>query len=268
MADPPGLAAGARPVQALPPRQLAVPWLAVAALAAVAWAVTIILARRMGNGPGTMGLALLPFLGLWLVMMAAMMLPSVAPVAVLWTRLITGASAGFGRTVRISLFLSGYLLVWAAAGVAAFMALVGAGRLLTAAPTAAKWLGVAIFIAAGIYQFTPWKDWCLRRCRSPVGALMYYVGFRGRSRDLRVGLHHGATCGGCCWGLMIVLIAVGVMNVAVMAALAVVIFTEKLWRYGKPFARAVGVVLVAVGVLAIWFPWLLPGLHVSGMSAM
>ena len=135
-------------------------------------------------------------------------------------------------------------------------------------PAAAKWLGVAIFAAAGIYQFTPWKDWCLRRCRSPVGALMYYLGFTGRSRDLRVGVHHGVTCAGCCWGLMIVLIAVGVMNVAVMAALAAVILAEKLWRYGKPFAQAVGVVLVAVGVLAIWFPWLLPGLHASVMPPM
>ena len=86
--------AAARPVQALPPRQLAVPWLAVGALAAVAWVVTVVLARAMGNGPGTMGLALLPFLGLWVVMMAAMMLPSAAPVAVLWARLISGASAG------------------------------------------------------------------------------------------------------------------------------------------------------------------------------
>ena len=146
--------------------------------------------------------------------------------------------------------------------------LAGSGRLLTASPTAAKWLGVAIFTAAGVYQLTAWKDWCLRRCRSPIGALMYYLGFKGRSRDLRVGLHHGTTCAGCCWGLMIVLIAVGVMNVSVMAALAVVIFTEKLWRYGKPFGQAVGVALVAFGVLAIWFPWLLPGLHVSGMPAM
>jgi predicted metal-binding membrane protein len=127
---------------------------------------------------------------------------------------------------------------------------------------------VAIFTAAGSYQFTPWKDGCLRRCRTPIGALMHYLGFTGRSRDLRVGLHHGATCAGCCWGLMMVLIAVGVMNIAVMAALATVIFTEKLWRHGKAFAQAVGVVLVAVGVLAIWFPWLLPGLHVSSMPAM
>ena len=268
MADHAGPTAATRPVQALPPRQLAVPWIAVAALAGVAWVVTILLARSMGNGPGTMGLALLPFLGLWLVMMSAMMLPSVAPVAVLWTRLISGASAGFGRVTRMSMFLGGYLLVWAAFGAVAFAALAGADRLLTASPTAAKWLGVAIFITAGIYQLTPWKDWCLRHCRSPIGALMYYLGFKGPSRDARVGLHHGATCAGCCWGLMILLVAVGVMNVAVMAALAMVIFVEKLWRYGKPFAQAVGVVLVAIGVLAIWFPWLLPGLHASGMPPM
>jgi predicted metal-binding membrane protein len=268
MADLSGPASGARPVQVLPPRQLAVPWIAVAMLAAVAWVVTIVLARDMGNGPGTMGLALLPFLGLWVVMMAAMMLPSVAPVAVLWTRLISGASAGVGRVARMCLFLSGYLLIWALIGAVAFATLTGTGRLLTASPTAAKWVGVAIFIAAGIYQLTSWKDWCLRRCRSPIGALMYYVGFKGRGRDVRVGLHHGATCAGCCWGLMIVLVAVGVMNVVVMAGLAAVIFAEKLWRHGKPFGQAVGVVLVAIGVLAIWFPWLLPGLHAAGMPAM
>jgi predicted metal-binding membrane protein len=268
VADHAAPAAGTRPVQALPPRQLAVPWLAVAALAAVAWAITIALAQAMGNEPGTMGLALLPFLGLWVVMMAAMMLPSVAPVAVLWTRLISGAATGFERVIRMIMFLGGYLLVWAVVGAVAFASLTGTGRLLTASPTAAKWLGVAIFIGAGIYQLTPWKDWCLRRCRSPIGALMHYLGFKGRSRDLRVGLHHGATCAGCCWGLMIVLVAVGVMNLAVMAALAAVIFAEKLWRYGKPFAQAVGVALMAIGVLALWFPWLLPGLHASGMPSM
>jgi predicted metal-binding membrane protein len=252
----------------LTPRQLAVPWIAVAALAAVAWAVTIVLARHMGNGPGTMGLSLLPFLGLWEVMMAAMMLPSVAPVAVLWTRSISGSATGLRRATRTTMFLGGYLLVWAAIGAVAFGALTGTGRLLTASAGAAKWLGVAIFIAAGTYQLTPWKDWCLRRCRSPIGALMHYLGLRGRGRDLRVGLHHGATCAGCCWGLMIVLVAVGVMNLAAMAALALVVFTEKLWRYGKPFASGAGVVLMAAGVLAIWFPQLLPGLHASGMPAM
>jgi predicted metal-binding membrane protein len=136
MADHAGPAAGTRPVQALPPRQLTLPWLAVAALAAVAWAVTIALARHMGNGPGTMGLALLPFLGLWVVMMAAMMLPSVAPVAVLWTRLISGASAGLGRVARMSAFLAGYLLVWAAFGAVAFAALAGTGSASITGPPA------------------------------------------------------------------------------------------------------------------------------------
>jgi predicted metal-binding membrane protein len=260
--------AGPVAVMRLAPRQLARPWILFVALAAVGWAVIVALAGSMGNGPGTMGLALLPFLGLWILMMAAMMLPSVAPVAVLWARSISGISAGLGRVVRMILFVSGYLLAWAACGAVAYAALAGSGRLLAVSPAAAKWLGAGIFIVAGSYQFTPFKDWCLRRCRSPIGALMHYIGFKGRSRDLRVGLHHGATCVGCCWGLMIVLIAVGVMNVAVMAALAVVIFAEKLWRHGKPFGQAVGVVLAAIGVLGIWFPWLLPGLHASGTSMM
>lgn len=268
MTDRAGPAAVRRPVQALPPRQLALPWAAVAALAAAGWAVTVAQARSMGNGPGTMGLALLPFLGLWILMMAAMMLPSVTPVAVLWTRTICGTSTGPGRAARMSMFLGGYVLVWAACGAVAFAALTGTGRLLTASPTAAKWLGVSIFVTAGLYQLTPWKDWCLRRCRSPIGALLYYAGFKGRGRDLRVGVHHGVTCVGCCWGLMIVLIAVGVMNLAAMAALAVVIFAEKLWRHGKPFGQAAGLALVAIGVLAIWFPSLLPGLHAAIMPTM
>lgn len=129
-------------------------------------------------------------------------------------------------------------------------------------------LGVAIFAAAGIYQLTPWKEWCLGLCRSPIGALVHYIGFNGRSRDLRIRIHHGATCVGCCWALMIVLIAVGVMNVPAMAALGVTIFTEKLWRHGKPFGQAIGILLLAAGFLAIWFSWLLPGLHASGMPRM
>jgi len=268
MAHQAGSAAATRPAQSLPRRQLIRPWIALAALAAAAWVVTIALAQSMGNGPGTMGLAWLPFLGVWAVMMAAMMFPSVAPVAVLWTRLITGVSARRARAARMSLFIGGYLLAWAACGAVAFSALVGTGRLLDSSPTAAKWLGVSIFAAAGIYQLTPWKDWCLSRCRAPGGALMYYTGFQGRSRDVRVGLHHGATCVGCCWGLMVLLIAVGVMNVPAMAALAAVIFVEKIWRYGKPFGRAVGLALLATGALAIWFPWLLPGLHTAGLPMM
>jgi len=237
-------------------------------LAAAAWVFTVPRAETMGNEPGTMGLTVLSFLGLWVLMMAAMMLPSVAPVAVLWARLMGDVPAMPLRVARMGQFLCGYLLAWAACGAVAFAALAGTSRLVATSPTAAKWLGVTIFLASGVYQLTPWKDWCLRHCRSPVGALLYYVGFKGRSRDIRVGLHHGVTCVGCCWGLMILLIAVGVMNVPAMAALAVAIFAEKLWRHGKPFGQAVGILLVATGFLAIWFPWLLPGLHAAPMHAM
>jgi predicted metal-binding membrane protein len=235
-------------------------------LAAAGWAITVIQARRMGNGPGTMGLMLLPFLGLWIAMMAAMMLPSVAPVVVLWARLIGSVTARPVRAARMSLFLGGYLLAWAAFGVVAFVLLRGADQVLMASPTAAKWLGVTIFVSAGVYQVTPWKDWCLRHCRSPIGTLVHYIHFTGRIRDLRVGIHHGVTCVGCCWGLMIVLVAVGVMNLPAMAALGVIIFTEKLWRHGKSFSWVIGSLLLAAGILVIWFPWLLPGLHATGMA--
>jgi predicted metal-binding membrane protein len=221
----------------------------------------------MGVGPGTMGLSLLAFLALWVVMMAAMMFPSVAPMAVIWIRSVSARTTGLQRAGGITLFLSGYLVAWAAYGLLAFVALVATGRFVETSPTAAKWVGVAIFAAAGIYQLTPLKEVCLRHCRSPIGSMFHYANFRGPARDLRVGLHHGAYCVACCWGLMIVLVVVGTMNIAVMAALAAVIFIEKVWRYGRQFAVVVGVALLVAAILAIWVPWLLPGLHMKSMSA-
>src|SRR2546430_10593288 len=109
----------------------------------------------MGNGPGTMALALLPFLGLWLVMMSAMMLPSVAPVAVLWTRLISGASAGFGRVTRMSMFLGGYLLVWAAFGAVALPAPARAHPPLTPPPAAAQGPRRTHFLHPRVYDPPP-----------------------------------------------------------------------------------------------------------------
>ena len=102
---------------------------------------------------------------------------------------------------------------------------------------------------------------CLRHCRSPIGSLFHYASFKGPARDLRVGMHHGLYCIGCCWGLMIILVAVGTMNIAVMAALAAVILIEKIWKYGRPFATVVGVTLIVLAVLALFVPRLLPGLQ-------
>jgi predicted metal-binding membrane protein len=257
----------ARPVPAsLPLRQLVPAWVALVALAALAWVVTVRQADGMGVGPGTMGLALPLFLLLWVVMMAAMMFPSVAPIAILWTRVIRGRSQGAVLLGRMTSFLGGYLIAWVGFGLLAFVALLGTQRLVEVSPEGAKWLGVGIFAVAGIYQLTPLKDACLRHCRSPMMALLHYGNFKGRTRDLRVGVHHGLYCVGCCWGLMLVLVAVGVMNIAAMAVLAAVIFLEKLWSHGAGLSRWIGFAFLAIAVLAPFFPSLLPGLRGAMMT--
>jgi predicted metal-binding membrane protein len=243
-------------------------WIALCLLAALAWAVTVVQANGMSVGPGTMGLALPAFIALWVVMMAAMMFPSVAPMVIVWIRSVSARSTAWQRIEGVAEFLAGYLIAWAAFGLLAYVALLGAGRLVDVSPAAAKWAGAAIFAVAGIYQLTPLKETCLRHCRSPVGSLFHYASFRGPARDLRVGLHHGFYCVACCWGLMIVLIAVGAMNIAVMAALAGVILIEKVWKYGPRFAMVVGGALLLVAVLAPWHPSLLPGLHMPAPSSM
>jgi predicted metal-binding membrane protein len=215
----------------------------------------------MGVGPGTMGLSLVAFLALWVVMMTAMMFPSVAPMVVVWIRSISARPTRTARVSGVAEFLSGYMVSWAAFGLLAYLALLAADRVVGGSPTTAKWVGAGIFLLAGVYQLTPLKGACLRHCRSPIGSLFHYASFKGPARDLRVGMHHGLYCVGCCWGLMIVLVAVGAMNIAVMAALAAVILIEKIWRYGRPFARAVGITLLVLAVSALFMPRLLPGLH-------
>ncbi|MGW1747045.1 DUF2182 domain-containing protein [Streptomyces sp. NPDC002092] len=247
----------------LPARELAVAWLLVVLIAVPAWALTIGQARDMGVEPGTMGMALPLFLLLWVTMMAAMMLPSMAPVAITWVRGIGRQSSGWTRTVRTVEFVGGYLLVWTVFGLLAYGALALTGALVDDRPTAGRWIGATAFLLAGLYQLGPLKHVCLRHCRDPLSHLVHYAGFRRPARDLRVGVHHGTYCVGCCAGLMVVLIPLGVMNVAAMAALAVVIFVEKLWSRGPLLARAMGVAFLVLAVLAPFQDWLLPGLQGS-----
>ncbi|WP_406165911.1 DUF2182 domain-containing protein [Streptomyces sp. NBC_00996] len=136
----------------------------------------------------------------------------------------------------------------------------------TATPEAGRWIGAGAFLLAGLHQFSPLKNICLRHCRSPAGQLVCHGGYRPGARDLRVGVHHGLYCVGCCWGLMIVLIPLGTMNIAAMAALTVVIFMEKLWRLGPAFSTAVGVAFLVLAARAPFQSWLLPGLQPSGPS--
>ena len=228
-------------------------------VAAGAWAATVALARGMA----AMGLGLAAFAPIWTLMMAAMMLPPVSPVASLYARTIQGS-----RAIRIAGLVAGYLAVWAAAGVPAYGLAWLAGWLTGKHPSAAHVMAVAVFAVCGIYQLSPLKDRCLAHCRSPLGLLLHYGSYRGRSRDLRVGAHHGGYCLGCCWGLMVILIAVGVMNVAAMVGLAALVLIEKAWRWGPAAGRLAGAAALALAVATIWLPWLAPGLHAAPQMMM
>lgn len=242
-------------------------WAALLVAATIAWVLTVGQARRMGVGPGTLGLALPAFLAMWVPMMAAMMFPALAPVAILWGRSISRTATGAGRVLRQGSFVAGYLVVWTAYGLVAFGVLLGAERLAGHSPGLARLIGAGAYLAAGLYQLTPLKRFCLRNCRSPLGQFLRYGSLRGRGVDLRVGLLHGAYCVGCCWALMLVLVAVGVMNLAAMVALAAVIFLEKVWRYGTAVAWVISAVFVVLAVLALFYPALLPGLTMTGPAS-
>ncbi len=234
----------------------------IVAGAGIAWLAVIHVADGMVSAPGTMGYDLAGFLVFWTVMMAAMMLPGVAPVGGLYARAIRMQAARAGtRAARVAGLVAGYLLAWGAFGVAAFAIADVAGRLAARDPGAARWAGAAALVAAGIYQFTPAKNRCLSHCRSPLGVLLHVGSYRGRLRDVRAGLYHGAYCVGCCWGLMVALIVLGVMDLRWMAALAAVVVLERTWRYGWATAYAVGIGLIVLGLLAPWHPGLIPGLH-------
>lgn len=225
-------------------------------VAALSWAFTIEQAKAMGGAmPGTMGLGLAAFLLMWTPMMAAMMLPAVAPLASIYSRTVQTH-----RPVRLIAFGLGYMTVWAAAGVPAFALAWTAGRLADGRPGLATAGAAVAYAGCGIYQLTPWKDRCLLHCRSPLALLLHYGSYRGRLRDFAAGAHHGAYCAGCCWALFVVLVAVGVMNLAAMAVLTVVVLLEKLWTRGVGFSRVVGLVALALAVAVIWVPELAPGL--------
>jgi predicted metal-binding membrane protein len=233
-------------------------WIAFLTIAAIAWAITVMQARSMAM-PAMMPLPL--FLAFWLVMMIAMMFPSVAPTAMLWGNAIARTSSGAQRVMRIGEFIAGYLLAWAAFGIAAYWVLRQLTSFLGRAPQDAPWIGCAVFLFAAAYQVTPIKRACLLHCRSPFAALAHYAGFPKTGRDVLVGLHHGAYCVGCCWGLMALLAAAGVMNVPAMAGIAALIYLEKRWRRGEVLAKALCAGFLALALLAALHPELFAGLR-------
>jgi predicted metal-binding membrane protein len=235
------------------------------ALAAAGWWSTVERMDGMDAGPWT-GLGPLGwFLGVWIVMMAAMMLPSAIPTVTLY--------AGLARD-RTSLaplfFVAGYLAVWAAAGLAAFALASAGGRVaggVLAWERAGRWTAGATLLLAAAYQLSPLKDACLARCRVP---LVFLLGSwrPGRGGGLRMGLTHGAWCAGCCWALMAALFALGVMSIAWTALVAALVALEKVLPWRRVAAWGAGALLAALGVLLLAAPTLLPGLTLPGAGSM
>jgi predicted metal-binding membrane protein len=223
--------------------------------AAAAWVGVVVVARHMGPMPGTMGLGIGTFIAVWALMMAAMMLPSVTPFASLYSRTFTNH-----RARRLGVLALGYLLVWTLAAIPAFVLAWVADRTLAGHPAAATALAVLIFAACGLYQLTPVKDRCLARCRSPLGFLLQFGSYRGRFRELRVGLYHGAFCLACCWGLMALLVAFGLMNFAAMIVLATIVLAEKAGPWGRALSRLIGIAALLLAAVVIFEPHLAPGL--------
>ena len=192
------------------------------------------------------------FLGMWVTMMVAMMFPSVAPMVVIYSRFSAIRNQSKGAT---AVFVGGYLLAWTVVGLLAFGVYLGSSVLMgTLSPRESAVVGGGALLLAGAYQLTRYKTVCLRHCRTPLDFMLHWRG--GRRGGLQMGLHHGLFCLGCCWGLMLVLLTLGVMNLVWMALVAAVIFIEKVLPFGWATAKVVGIVLLGVGIsLAVmWIP--------------
>ena len=219
----------------------------------------------MDDGPwtdlGTFGW----FAGVWVVMMAAMMFPSVAPTVALYSRMTKARSPALPL-----LFCAGYLLAWTSVGVLAFALATGVGRVSgdpLAWESAGRWVAGVTLIGAAVYELTPLKDVCLGKCRSPLGFLL--GSWRnGRTGALQMGARHGAWCIGCCWALMASLFALGVMSVVWMAVVAGLIAFEKLIPFRRTGTYATAAILLVLGVLVLAAPDLIPALTLPGNGSM
>ena len=223
--------------------------------AAAAWLITIRQAGAMGMG----GIAMMNgglFLITWIVMMVAMMFPSTAPMTLAFASVTRSRGEGYAPT---AVFVLGYIAVWAVSGLVPLALAQAINQIWMTPPSWLPRAGGAVIVFAGIYQFTPLKDTCLRACRSPMGFVMTHNFGAGAPAALRAGASHGLYCLGCCWALMAVLAVIGLMNVAWMAVIAAVFFVEKNARRGELLPRAVGAVCIVAGLAVVVWPSLLAG---------
>ena len=233
------------------------------AFAAVAWWSTADRMAGMDAGPGTDLGALGWFLGVWVVMMAAMMFPSLAPTVALYARMTR--RRGLDRPL---LFAGGYLLVWGIAGLVAYGSVrLGSGLFGgdLAWHSGGRWFAAGVLAVAALYEITPLKDVCLAKCRSPLGFLLG-TWRDGRFGALEMGSRHAGWCLGCCWALMAALFALGVMSLTWMAFVAALISLEKTIPWGRAVTWGTAAVLLTLAIAVVAAPHDVPGLVVPSGS--
>jgi predicted metal-binding membrane protein len=234
-------------------------------VAGIGWWWTVDQMRGMDNGPWSALGTLAWFLGVWVVMMAAMMFPSVSPTVALYARMTSAEPGG-----RPLLFAVGYLVTWAAAGAVAFALAFAGGRAGGDALSwdrAGRWVAGATLLIAAVYELTPLKDACLGKCRSPLGLLL--GSWRdGRSGALRMGAKNGAWCVGCCWALMASFFALGIMSIVWMAVIAGLIAIEKTLPWRRVATYGTTTVLLVLGLLLLAAPAAVPGLTIPVSGSM
>ena len=263
-----------RMLLASPTAQRNIVLLLLLAAAVACWAVLLAQAGHAGPGMAmaspTMGLPAPAFLALWIVMMVAMLFPTAAPMILTFHRIQASKRRHGEAFVSTWLFVGGYMIVWAMAGIVAYLGALAAEEIAARAAlsaAAASRIGGAFLIAAGLYQLTPLKHVCLAKCRSPIGFIM--TSWRdGAAGALRMGLLHGASCLGCCWLLMVILFPLGIMNLAAMALVTLIVFAEKAlaWQRIAVYGTAAG--LLFYGTLVVAAPQMLPTFGMSGSGAM
>lgn len=232
-------------------------------LAGLAWWATVGQMAGMDAGPGTDLGALGWFIGVWVLMMAAMMFPSVAPTVALYSRMTRRRSP-----LRPLLFTAAYLLVWSAVGLLSY-GLFELGRTWFGAQLSwdagGRWAAAVVIAAAAVYELTPLKNACLARCRSPLGFLL--GDWReGSAGAVEMGSKHAAWCVGCCWALMAALFALGVMSLVWMAVVAAVITAEKTFPWRRTVLWTTTAALLVLAVMVAAAPHAVPGLVVPGSA--
>ena len=243
-------------------------------LAATSWALLVWQRTSsdmdMATTSPTMGLRAPLFLIIWVVMMVAMMFPTAAPMILTFHKVQFGKRQRGEAFVATWVFVAGYMLVWTLSGLAAYGAALAAEAIATRAAlsaAAAARIGGVVIVAAGLYQLTPLKDLCLSKCRTPIGFIM--TSWRdGMAGALRMGLHHGAWCLGCCWLLFVILFPLGIMNLVAMAMITLVILVEKALPKVRLLVRVIAAALVLYGAVVVVAPRMLPTFAASGWPGM